>query len=158
MGQLANANLLDDSVANSSSLKNQRLNKTAQKAINPKPRVEYREEVATKEVEQEDRLRRKSDNRSHGYKHVQISIHICKLIVGPRVIPSWEASDTNVVHWEEDHVNSHKGEPEVDVSQLGIHHSSKHFREPMVHPCHQTEERGGTHYQVEVSNHKIGVV
>jgi RsiW-degrading membrane proteinase PrsW (M82 family) len=54
MGQLANANLLDDSVANSSSLKNQRLNKTAQKAINPKPRVEYREEVATKEVEQEE--------------------------------------------------------------------------------------------------------
>jgi hypothetical protein len=54
MGQLANANLLDDSVANSSSLKNQRLSKTAQKAINPKPRVEYKEEVATKEVEEEE--------------------------------------------------------------------------------------------------------
>jgi hypothetical protein len=59
MGQLANANLLDDSVANSSSLKTsslkaERINKTAQKAINPKPRVEYREEVATKEVEQEE--------------------------------------------------------------------------------------------------------
>lgn len=53
MGQLANANLLDDSVANSSSLKNQRLNKTAQKAINPKPRVE---EVATKEVEEEEEI------------------------------------------------------------------------------------------------------
>ena len=37
MTQLANANLLDESVANSGSLKNQRLNKTAQTASNPNP-------------------------------------------------------------------------------------------------------------------------
>jgi hypothetical protein len=35
MTQLANANLLDESVANSSSLKTKRLNRTAQTAINP---------------------------------------------------------------------------------------------------------------------------
>ena len=45
MGQLANANLLDDSVANSSSLKNQRINKTAQRAVNPKPIQDEIEEV-----------------------------------------------------------------------------------------------------------------
>ncbi len=37
MTQLANANLLDETVSNSSSLKNERLNKTAQRAVNPKP-------------------------------------------------------------------------------------------------------------------------
>lgn len=37
MTQLANANLLDESVANSSSLKDKRLSKTAQTASNPNP-------------------------------------------------------------------------------------------------------------------------
>jgi len=37
MTQLANADLLDESVANSSSLKNKRLNRTAQTASNPNP-------------------------------------------------------------------------------------------------------------------------
>ena len=37
MTQLANANLLDESVANSSSLKKQRLSRTAQTASNPNP-------------------------------------------------------------------------------------------------------------------------
>jgi hypothetical protein len=52
MAQLANANLLDDSVANSSSLKTERLNKTAQKAINPKPRDYNEERVVEKRKEE----------------------------------------------------------------------------------------------------------
>lgn len=51
MTQLANANLLDDSVANSSSLKNQRINKTAQRAVNPKP---IQDEVDDIEEEDDD--------------------------------------------------------------------------------------------------------
>ena len=47
MTNLANANLLDDSVANSGSLKNQRINKTAKTAINPKP-------IQEEEVQEEE--------------------------------------------------------------------------------------------------------
>lgn len=54
MTQLANANLLDDTVSNSSNLKNslrsQRINKTAQRAKNPQPIVED----AEKQVEEEE--------------------------------------------------------------------------------------------------------
>lgn len=58
MTQLANANLLDDSVANSSSLKNKRLSKTAKMAVNPNPKPKAdnfeKVEVNNKEIETED--------------------------------------------------------------------------------------------------------
>jgi hypothetical protein len=41
MTKLANANLLDESVANSGSLKNERMRVTAQAASNPQPKKEY---------------------------------------------------------------------------------------------------------------------
>lgn len=58
MGQLANANLLDDSVANSSSLKNERLNKTALKAINPKPRINNDERAEEFKQQQQQQFRK----------------------------------------------------------------------------------------------------
>ena len=59
MTQLANANLLDDTVSNSSNLKsslrNQRINKTAQRAKNPQPIVEDAEkQVEENEIEENE--------------------------------------------------------------------------------------------------------
>ena len=50
MTTLANANLLDDSVPNSGSLKSQRLNRTAQSATNPNPMAMAKQE----ELDEED--------------------------------------------------------------------------------------------------------
>lgn len=58
MTQLANANLLDDTVSNSSNLKNslrsQRINKTAQRAKNPQPIVEDSEKQVEEEIEENE--------------------------------------------------------------------------------------------------------
>ena len=53
MTTLANANLLDDSVPNSGSLKSQRLNRTAQSATNPNP-VAKVAKVQEEEFDEED--------------------------------------------------------------------------------------------------------
>jgi len=54
MTQLANANLLDDDLANGSSLKNRRLNKVAQKAVNPVPKKQLVVEENLEEEEEEE--------------------------------------------------------------------------------------------------------
>ena len=48
---MKNADLLDDSVSNSDSLKNQRINRIAKTAINPNPKVEMKQELP---IENED--------------------------------------------------------------------------------------------------------
>lgn len=58
MTQLANANLLDDDLANGSSLKNRRLNKVAQKAVNPikresNPMPKMKPKVVEEKIEDE---------------------------------------------------------------------------------------------------------
>ena len=61
MTQLANANLLDDDLANGSSLRNKRLNKVAQRAANPVPKkpkvveekIEEDEEIDNQEINDE---------------------------------------------------------------------------------------------------------
>lgn len=58
MTQLANANLLDDTVSNSSNLKSslraERINKTAQRAKNPQPIVEDSEKQVEEEIEENE--------------------------------------------------------------------------------------------------------
>lgn len=54
MTKLANANLLDDSVANSGSLKNERIRTTAQAASNPQPKKEYSNMANEQEEEDAD--------------------------------------------------------------------------------------------------------
>ena len=55
MTNLANANLLDETVSNSNTLKNQRLNRTAQTAVNPNPNPpQQNEQVASQENSNEE--------------------------------------------------------------------------------------------------------
>jgi hypothetical protein len=51
MTQLANANLLDDDLANGSSLRNKRLNKVAQRAANPVPK---KPKVVEEKIEEDE--------------------------------------------------------------------------------------------------------
>src|SRR5690606_3497166 len=113
---------------------------------------------AVEEVEQEDELRSEGDDRGSRYKHVQVSIMLSEGEVGPGIVSSREARNTDVVHWEKHQIHTCEGQPEVDISQLRIHHSAKQFWEPVIDTGDHSEERGRTHYQVEVSYYEISVV
>jgi uncharacterized membrane protein len=61
MKNLANADMLDDSIANSGTLKNQRLNKTAKMAVNPNPKPQPQQENANEESEEEESNEQRED-------------------------------------------------------------------------------------------------
>ncbi|MDT4876349.1 hypothetical protein FQZ97_1117840 [compost metagenome] len=46
----------------------------------------------------------------------------------------------------------------MNIPQGTVHHSSIHFREPVVHPGDHGEEGGRSHYEVEVCHYKIGIM
>ncbi len=115
-------------------------------------------EDAVEEVEQEDELRRERYDCRDTHEHVQVGETTEGLKVCPCVISSWETRDTNVVHREEHHVNTYERKPEVKLAEAFVHHSTEHFREPVIDTGKHSEERCATHYKVEVSYYEVCVV
>ena len=68
------------------------------------------------------------------------------------------SSQSHKVHWEKDAEQRNKGQPEMDVAQSRIHHTAKHLWEPLVHPSKESKGGGTSHYQVEVSCNKVGIM
>ena len=83
----------------------------------------------------------------------------CEGVEGrPGVVAAREAGNAQVVHGHENEVDAHEGEPEVDITQLLVHHPPKQLRKPVVHPGKHPEERRRAHHQVKVGNDEVRVV
>lgn len=74
MTQLANANLLDDDLANGSSLKNKRLNKVAQRAKNPVPKkmVAVEEKLEDEDEYEDEKAQPKKSTISKPVEEVEL--------------------------------------------------------------------------------------
>lgn len=97
MTQLANANLLDDSVANSSSLKSKRIYRTAQTAVNPQPKrekIEVKKEVEENydDSEYEDAVEERTDN----FKRFEPNVS-AKKTVAQRIDSSSSDDDSKIL-------------------------------------------------------------
>lgn len=68
MTKLANANLLDDDLANGGSLKNKRLNKVAQKAINPVPK---KSKIVEEKIEEDEEEINNNQNENDEYQETE---------------------------------------------------------------------------------------
>ena len=101
--------------------------------------------------------RQRQDSR-YTDQHVQVGEPAKSLEIGPGIISSWKAGDTNVVHREKDHIDTDKRDPKVDVSQPVIHQPAKHLGEPMVYSSQHAKEGRATHHQMEMGHYKIGIV
>src|SRR5690606_18381284 len=150
------------------------------------PRVERRQlatEHAVEKVEQEDELRRQRDNRRDTHQIIEVGESTKRLEVGERAIASGESGDTDVVHREEDQVDTGERNPEVDVDETSVHHRAGHFGgsvintgespeegrashqqageqfgEPAMNTGEHPEEGSASHNQVEVRHYEVGVV
>src|SRR5690606_32097750 len=125
------------------------------------PRVERRQlatEHAVEKVEQEDELRRQRDNRRDTHQLIEVGESTKRLEVGERVIPSGESGDTDVVHREEDQVDTGERNPEVDVAEPSVNHTAEHFGEPVINTGEHPEEGSAYDNQVEVRHYEVGVV
>src|SRR5690606_5090939 len=113
---------------------------------------------AIEEVEYKDKLCKEGDDSRNGHEHVQVGELIGKVKVCEAIVPSRESCDADVMHGEEHQVNTHKRQPEVNVAQSIVHHSTEHLREPVIDSGNHTEEGRRSHYQVEVCHNKVGIV
>jgi hypothetical protein len=115
-------------------------------------------EHAVKEIPQKNELSYHGKTSSYGDKDVDIPKDIKNFEIRKGIITPWKSCYAQIMHGEEDQVNSDNGDPEMPVSQLFVHHPAKHLGEPMVNARHHTEKRRTAHYQVEMGDHEIGVV
>src|SRR5579871_6730920 len=81
-----------------------------------------------------------------------------EIVIDHGLIAAHVAGNSQVVERHEDAVRTYKCEPEVYLAQSLVHHPSRHLGEPEVGSGKDSEDGGYRHYQVEVSNHKVGGV
>ena len=62
------------------------------------------------------------------------------------------------MHRPEDQVGADECNPEMDIGQCVVEVTSKHLREPVVNTGKHAKEGCNTHYNVEVGDHKIGIM
>src|SRR5258706_11908014 len=80
-----------------------------------------------------------------------------KFILGWIVDAPHVAGDAQEMHREKRPVEKNVSQNEMNHAQGNIHHAAKHFREPVINRCEQSEH--DTRYDVvEMRNDKIGVV
>src|SRR4029077_4801125 len=62
---------------------------------------------------------------------------------------------SQVMEWHKDAVRAHEAEPEVDLPQSLVHHSSGHLGEPEVSCSEDAKHGRHAHYHVEMAHHEI---
>src|ERR1700730_13882615 len=62
------------------------------------------------------------------------------------------------MHRHEDRISADEGQPEVSLAPALIHHAAEHFGEPIIGRGEYAEDCGYAHDQMEMSDHKIGIV
>ena len=113
---------------------------------------------AVEEVDHEQDLQCKNDNRCDGDELVHHAEMAERFKGIEAVIPSWHTSHTDIVHRPEDGVSTDHGSPEVDLSERVVHETPEHLWIPVVDTGKHTEHRCYTHHNVEVSNNEVSIV
>ncbi len=100
--------------------------------------------------------------RSNDCKNSDQNIDLYKIIKiwesSVVIITTWQSCHSHKVHREEYSVGTNNCNPEVNITQVLVHHSSKHLREPVIDPCKHSVKGRNTHYKVEVSNNEVCIV
>src|SRR5690606_22159275 len=85
--------------------------------------------------------------------------HIIKIgEAGVVIVSSWKPCNSDKVHGKEHPISTNQSNPKMDKAEVFVHHTAKHFWEPVINSCKKTIECRNTHHQMEVSNHKISVM
>src|SRR5687767_5535618 len=81
--------------------------------------------------------------------------------IGPAAeikITAWNTCQAFVMHWPENEVSAYHYNPEMNIAQCMIQVPAEHFREPMINAGKHSEHGSYSHYNMEVSNNKLGIV
>lgn len=113
---------------------------------------------AVEEVDYQQELEGKRHYSSNCDELVQLIKMGERLECIKSIVTARHTSHANVVHRPEDEVSPNHRTPEMNLPEGLIHEATIHFREPMVNPGKHTEERGDTHYNMEVSHYKVCIV
>src|SRR5690606_21942570 len=74
-----------------------------------------------------------------------------------RVIATWYAQETEIMHRQIDGIGSEECAPEVQLAQPFMHHATGHLRIPVVERGVHYQNRRDAHDHVEVGYHEIGI-
>src|SRR5262245_17903566 len=100
------------------------------------PRVVLRHfssgEDTAEEIDQENELRSKSDERGDRNEHIHTLLRDQEIIFRRIVKTPHLAADAKDVHWEKDAIDADEADPEMNLAQRLVHEPAEHFREPEI--------------------------
>src|SRR5215831_9469760 len=126
------------------------------------PRIAFQRPFARKnteqEVKQENQLRCTQHESGDRYEHIHrlllLQEHVLSWIIDPSHLPA----DSDDMHRKEHAIGADEGEPEMNLSESGVHETAKHLRKPEIEAPKGREQRSDRHYQVKMRYHEIGIL
>jgi len=126
------------------------------------PRIAFRRGFAgkntDKEVQQENQLSRTQDEGGHGNENVHHLLRLKKHVLGRIINTTHLTADSNNVHWEENAIGADEREPEMNLSECGVHETAEHLWEPEVQTGKCCEQRSDGHDEVEMCNDEVRIL
>src|SRR5215475_526395 len=113
---------------------------------------------ADNEVQQKDQLSRAQNECGNRNKYVHRLLLLKEHVLGRVINTTHLAADSNNVHREENAIRPDEREPEVNLSECGVHEPAEHLREPEVQSGKCGEQWSDRHDEMEVRYDEVSIL
>jgi len=118
----------------------------------------FAEEIAPDEIEQEEHLYDRDDQRgdSDADVHVGDRVHH-EFGVAVGKVAAGHAKEAQVVHRQVDRIRAEERQPEVQATHRVVQHPAGYLRIPVIDRRHDDQHRRYAHHHVEMPDDEVGV-